>query len=167
MVELISPRSMDCTSHFTSQPRKASPSYAYLDRARHTELSSLTCENPTEPSATHQTVATGSQEVRGFESLRLHPKVLVTVVCGCGDSLRAGANVANCSHTAGTGVRKESSNLVTSAECQLMQGVARPGATVACEYPGRPAWVSLGASTPVTRNVAYPSSRAATGTVSR
>jgi hypothetical protein len=29
-------------------------------------------------------------------------------VCGCGDSLMAGANVANCSHTAGTGVRKES-----------------------------------------------------------
>jgi hypothetical protein len=51
---------------------------------------------------------TGSQEVRGFESLRLHPKVLVTGVRGCGDSLGAGANVANCSHTAGTGVRKES-----------------------------------------------------------
>jgi hypothetical protein len=49
----------------------------------------------------------GSQEVRGFESLRLHPKVLVTGVCGCDDSLRAGANVANCSHTAGTGARKE------------------------------------------------------------
>ena len=51
---------------------------------------------------------TGSQEVRGFEFLRLHPKVLVTAVCGCGGSLRAGANVANCSHTAETGVRKES-----------------------------------------------------------
>ncbi len=36
------------------------------------------------------------------------PKVLVTGVCGCGDSFRAGANVAKCSHTAGTGVRKES-----------------------------------------------------------
>jgi len=51
---------------------------------------------------------TGSQEVRGFESLRLHPKVLVTAVCRCADPPRAGANVANCSHTAGTGVRKES-----------------------------------------------------------
>jgi hypothetical protein len=50
----------------------------------------------------------GSQEVRGFESLRLHPKVLVMGVCVYGDSLRAGANVANCSHTAETGVRKES-----------------------------------------------------------
>ena len=50
----------------------------------------------------------GSQEVRGFESLRLHPKVLVTGLCGRCGSLRAGANVANCSHTAGTGVRKES-----------------------------------------------------------
>ncbi len=57
---------------------------------------------------------TGSQEVRGFESLRLHPNVLVTVVCGCGDSLRVGANVANCSHTAGTGVRKESCSLFSS-----------------------------------------------------
>jgi hypothetical protein len=56
----------------------------------------------------------GSQEVRGFESLRLHPKVLVTGVCGCGDSFRAGANVANCSHTAGTGVRKESCSLFSS-----------------------------------------------------
>jgi len=32
-------------------------------------------------------------------------------VCECGDSVRAGANVANCSHTAGTGVRKESCSL--------------------------------------------------------
>ena len=42
------------------------------------------------------------------------PKVLVTGVCGCGDSLWAGANVANCSHTAGTGVRKESCSLFSS-----------------------------------------------------
>ncbi len=33
-------------------------------------------------------------------------------MCECGDSVRAGANVANCSHTAGTGVRKESCSLV-------------------------------------------------------
>ena len=28
-------------------------------------------------------------------------------MCGCADPLRVGENVANCSHTAGTGVRKE------------------------------------------------------------
>jgi hypothetical protein len=29
-------------------------------------------------------------------------------VCGCADPLRVDENVANCSHTAGTGVRKKS-----------------------------------------------------------
>jgi len=36
----------------------------------------------------------GSQEVRGFESLRLHPKVLVTAVRRCGQGRGFGLNVA-------------------------------------------------------------------------
>ena len=66
-------RSTNCTSSITSQPRKGPPSHARQDRGSHPGLSSLTCENPTGPSSPHGTVVTGSQEVRGFESLRLTP----------------------------------------------------------------------------------------------
>ena len=79
--------------------------WAALDFSGNADLPGLIGTGHYQPDGTFTDWQSGGSRVRVPSP---PPKVLVTGVCECGDSVGAGANVANCSHTVGTGVRKES-----------------------------------------------------------